>query len=90
MLDYGNVVLLEPGEGWLIVIAGLDAVYPRAGDVVAQGDALGLMPGGEAAGDEFVRPDVVAGRSETLYLELRQDGQAIDPADWFDLTGQRP
>ena len=90
LLDYGNVVLLEPGEGWLIVIAGLDAVYPRAGDVVAQGDALGLMPGGEAAGDEFVRPDVVAGRSETLYLELRQDGQAIDPADWFDLTGQRP
>lgn len=88
LLDYGNVVLLEPGEGWLLVIAGLDAVYPRAGEVVAQGAALGLMPGGEARGDEFVRADAVAERSETLYLELRQGGQAIDPADWFDLTGQ--
>ena len=90
LLDYGNVVLLEPGEGWLIVIAGLDVVYPRVGDVVTQGYALGLMPGGSASGDEFVRPDAVAGRSETLYLELRQGGQPIDPADWFDLSGQRP
>jgi len=90
LLDYGNVVLLEPGEGWLIVLAGLDTVYPRSGEVVAQGDALGLMPGGEAAGDEFVQVDTVAGRGETLYLELRQDGQAIDPADWFDLSGQQP
>lgn len=87
LLDYGNVVLLEPGEGWLIVIAGLDAVYPRQGEVVAQGDALGLMPGGTQGSDEFVRPDTVAGQSETLYLELRQDGQAIDPANWFDLSG---
>lgn len=90
LLDYGNVVLLEPGEGWLIVIAGLDVVYPRMGEVLAQGTALGLMPGGEVQGDEFVRADTVAVRSETLYLELRETGQAIDPADWFDLTGDRP
>jgi len=88
LLDYGNVVLLEPGEGWLIVLAGLDLVYPRQGEVVAQGDALGLMPGGATGADEFVQADPVAGRSETLYLELRQDGQAIDPADWFDLSGE--
>jgi septal ring factor EnvC (AmiA/AmiB activator) len=87
LLDYGTVVLLEPGEGWLIVIAGLDVVYPRAGEVLAQGDALGLMPGGEVQGDEFVQVAPVAGQSETLYLELREDGQPIDPADWFDLSG---
>ncbi len=90
LLDYGNVVLLEPGEGWLIVVAGLDVVYPRAGEVLAQGDALGLMPGGDPVADEFVRADEVASRSETLYLELRRNGQAIDPADWFDLSGQEP
>lgn len=86
LLDYGTVVLLEPGEGWLIVIAGLDVVYPRVGEVLAQGAALGLMPGG-GNGDEFVRADTVAARGETLYLELRELGQAIDPALWFDLTG---
>lgn len=86
LLDYGNVVLIEPGEGWLIVLAGLDVVYPRVGEVLAQGDALGLMPGGQNAIDEFVQMEPVAGRSETLYLELRENGQAIDPGDWFDLS----
>lgn len=88
LLSYGNVVLLEPGEGFLIVIAGLDRVYPRTGDVVAQGAALGMMPGGIARGDEFVQPGAVAARSETLYLELRAGGEPIDPAGWFDLTAQ--
>ena len=59
-------------------------VLRRAGEE----DANGLMPGGESPGDEFVQTDPMAGRSETLYLELREDGQAIDPADWFDLSGQ--
>jgi len=86
LLTYGNVILIEPGEGWLIILAGLDLVYPRVGEVLAQGDALGLMPGGERTGDEFVQTDTVAGRSETLYLEIRENGQAIDPADWFDLS----
>ena len=86
LLSYGNVVLIEPGEGWLIVLAGLDTVYPRMGDVLAQGDALGLMPGGGEISDEFVQTDPVAGRNETLYLELREHGLAIDPADWFDLS----
>ncbi|MEZ5752531.1 MAG: peptidoglycan DD-metalloendopeptidase family protein [Paracoccaceae bacterium] len=86
LLDYGNVVLIEPGEGWLIVVAGLGTVYPRIGEVVGQGSALGLMPGADSAGDEFVRTDPVAGLSETLYLEIRENGQPIDPAEWFVLS----
>lgn len=88
LLDYGNVILLEPGEGYLVVLAGLDLVYPRVGDVVAQGDPMGLMPGGLPTDTEFLAAASVAGRSETLYLEIRDDGQAIDPEVWFDLTGQ--
>lgn len=88
LLDYGNVILLEPGERYLVVLAGLDLVYPRVGDVVAQGDPMGLMPGALPTDTEFLADASVAGRSETLYLEIREDGQTIDPALWFDLTGQ--
>lgn len=88
LLDYGNVILIEPGEGYLVVLAGLDLVYPRVGDMVAQGDPMGLMPGALPSDVEFLRVTPVAGRSETLYLEIRENGQAIDPALWFDLTGQ--
>ena len=83
------MVLLEPGEGYLIILGGLETLYPRTGDVVAQGTALGTLPGGLArGGDEFVQDDPVSVRSETLYVETRENGQAIDPARWFDLTGQ--
>lgn len=88
LLNYGTVVLLEPGEGYLLVLGGLQTVFVRTGDVLAQGAALGVMPGAMAAGDEFVQTDPVAARTETLYVEIRQDGQPIDPAEWFDLTGQ--
>lgn len=88
LLDYGNVILLEPGEGYLVVLAGLDLVYPRVGDVVTQGDPMGLMPGALPTEAEFLASASVAGRSETLYLEIRDNGQAIDPEVWFDLTGQ--
>lgn len=88
LLDYGNVILLEPGEGYLVVLAGLDLVYPRVGDVVSKGDPMGLMPGALPTDTEFLAAASVAGRSETLYLELRADGQTIDPEVWFDLTGQ--
>lgn len=82
------MILLEPAEGYLIVMAGLDTVYPRLGEVVAEGAALGLMPGALATADEFVTVATVAQGSETLYLELRERGAAVDPAQWFDMTGQ--
>jgi septal ring factor EnvC (AmiA/AmiB activator) len=75
LLDYGNVMLLEPAQGYLIVLAGLDAVYGAMGEVVPQGAALGLM-GGTGA-------ETGAAGAQTLYIEIRQDGAAIDPRPWF-------
>lgn len=90
LLDYGNVMILEPGAGYLLVLAGLDQVYGDVGDVVSQGDALGLMGGSvEAAAAntaDILRPadnGSGASDSETLYVELRNGGQPIDPTDWF-------
>lgn len=77
LLDYGNVIVLEPEDGFLLVLAGLADTYARAGEVVAEGAPLGLMPGDGGA--------AVTGqtRRETLYLELRQGGTPVDPRQWF-------
>lgn len=90
LLDYGNVMILEPGQGYLLVMAGLEQVYGEVGDVVSQGDALGLMGGIEgtsaaSAADILMPADNGAGAndSETLYVELRKGAEAIDPMDWF-------
>ncbi len=92
LLDYENVILIEPAPGYLMVAAGMGSVFPRVGDVVAAGAALGMMPGAVTGEAEFAtqfatQGDSPVNRSETLYLELREGGQAIDPGAWFDLTG---
>ena len=90
LLDYGNVMILEPGQGYLLVMAGLDQVYGEVGDVVSRGDALGLMGGTEetsaaGAADILMPADTSTGASdsETLYVELRNGAETIDPMDWF-------
>ncbi|MEM6727596.1 MAG: peptidoglycan DD-metalloendopeptidase family protein [Pseudomonadota bacterium] len=75
LLDYGNVMILEPAGDVLVVLAGLGEVYVTIGDVVSQGAPVGLM-GGPA-------PEAGPERSETLYIEVRHEEKSVDPTDWF-------
>ena len=87
-LDYGNVMIVEPGPGYLLVLAGLGTLFGEVGEVVSAGAPLGLMGGAETAGDlaQDTRNPTGANGSETLYMELRQGGQPVDPGDWFAET----
>lgn len=92
-LDYGNVMIVEPARGYLMIFAGLAQVFGEVGDVLKAGDPVGLMGGAEAPAQEFGSQFVAdaargdqAGRSESLYLELRQGNETLDPADWFVLN----
>lgn len=92
LLDYGNVMILEPGAGYLLILAGLEQAYGAVGEVLPQGAPLGLMAGGVASGgagtDEFAAPQNEGGarETETLYLELRQGAEPVDPMAWFEVT----
>jgi murein hydrolase activator len=88
LLDYANVMVLEPAEDYLMVIAGLDIVYGAVGEVVPEGAALGLMGGDEPHTMEFLASARQGGgeRSETLYLELRQGTEPVNPSEWFTQT----
>jgi len=91
LLDYGNVMILEPGDGYLLVLAGLDVLYGEVGEVVAADAPLGLMGGAVAGSEEFMTPpaDGSGGRdTETLYMELRQGAAPLDPLPWFKLTAR--
>ncbi|MBZ0124253.1 MAG: peptidoglycan DD-metalloendopeptidase family protein, partial [Roseovarius sp.] len=86
LLDYGNVIILEPQAGILLVIAGLDVVYGETGEVLPGGSPVGLMGGPETGPDGLLSGDGAgtdAGRSETLYIEVRQDNTPVDPETWF-------
>nr|WP_306341256.1 peptidase M23 [Shimia marina] len=89
LLDFGNVMILEPQPGVLFILAGLAQVYGDVGEVLAEGAPVGLMGGnalesgailsqsGEASGN---------GRTETLYIEIREGKSPVDPATWFQVN----
>ncbi|WP_435256535.1 murein hydrolase activator EnvC family protein [Thioclava sp. FR2] len=86
LLDYGNVIVLEPGGGYLLILAGLDIVYGEVGEVLAAGAPLGLMGGGEPGVADFLASAQEGGGaqgSETLYMELRKGADPVDPTEWF-------
>ena len=89
LLDYGNVIVLEPGDGYLLVLAGLDEVYGKVGQVIAAGDPVGLMGGREAeAGASGASAQEGGGveRPETLYMELSKGDTPVDPEKWLAKT----
>jgi septal ring factor EnvC (AmiA/AmiB activator) len=86
-------MIVEPAAGYLLVLAGLGTVYGETGDVLARGAPIGLMggtePGAQEFGAGFVQAAQIgggAGRTETLYMELRQGNTPVDPAQWFTQT----
>jgi septal ring factor EnvC (AmiA/AmiB activator) len=87
LLDYGNVIILEPAADYLLIVTGAGDLFVTAGELVPEGAPLGLMPGGDGnASEELIVSDAQgggAGLTETLYIELRQGGSPVDPLDWF-------
>lgn len=96
LLDYGNVMILEPGGGYLLILAGLDTLYGEVGEVIASGAPVGLMgsPGSEStdllatAGQDGAQDRDGTARTETIYLELRLGAKPVDPLEWFAATGE--
>jgi septal ring factor EnvC (AmiA/AmiB activator) len=88
LLDYGNVIVIEPGAGYLLVLAGLGTVYGEVGEVVAAGAPLGLMGGDTGTTPDLALSEIGTGGAdtETLYLELRLGAAPVNPMEWFAAT----
>jgi septal ring factor EnvC (AmiA/AmiB activator) len=71
---YGQILIIEHGGGYHTVLAGLDRVVVQVGQWLKAGEPIGRMGASGRAedGTESGRP--------RLYVELRRDGEPIDPA----------
>lgn len=86
LLDYGNVVILEPAPDVLIVLAGLAEVFGEIGQVLPEGAPVALMGGSVPDADAILGDDTGqtgTAQTETLYLEVREGQSPADPASWF-------
>lgn len=88
LLDYGKVIILEPAPGYLIVLAGLGQVMGEVGQILSAGTPVGLLRGADPAAQDFLVEASQGNseiRQETLYIEIRENRQAVDPGAWFAL-----
>ncbi len=86
LLDLGHVMILEPQPETLFVLSGLAEVYGETGQVVPAGTPIGLMGGERPQIGAILSPrgnGTGTDRSETLYIEVREDGRPVDPETWF-------
>jgi len=67
---YGGLLILNVGDGYYIVLAGMAVTYASAGQSVLAGEPVGAMP-------------ETSGAAPDLYLELRRDGDAVNPEPWL-------
>ncbi|HEX9569668.1 MAG TPA: peptidoglycan DD-metalloendopeptidase family protein [Rhodospirillales bacterium] len=71
---YGELLIIEHGEGYHSLLAGLSRIDSTIGQWVVAGEPVGVMG----------RTDT---RRPVLYVELRRNGQPINPLPW--LAAQR-
>lgn len=85
-----RVVVLEFSEEYLLVLGGLGQTLVVTGDIVEPGTPVGLLGGPNTSDEEFLinmTEGTGAFLTESLYIELRENGIAINPVDWFKSDG---
>lgn len=81
---YGQLLILNAGEGYYIVMAGMARIGIEVGQFVLAGEPVGSM--GDAAGSTAAAIAIGA-KQPILYVEFRKDGTAIDPGPWWSKSG---
>ncbi|HYL33641.1 MAG TPA: peptidoglycan DD-metalloendopeptidase family protein [Stellaceae bacterium] len=72
---YGRILIIDHGGGYYSVLAGLDRIEQSVGQWLVAGEPVGVMPQG--------------GQRPRLYLELRNNGQSINPLPWLAIHDEK-
>ncbi|HSD17718.1 MAG TPA: peptidoglycan DD-metalloendopeptidase family protein [Thermomonas sp.] len=71
MTGYGNILIIDHGNGYMSLYAHNDGLLKDAGDAVKRGDGVASV--GTSGGQD----------SPALYFELRRNGAPVNPAGWL-------
>jgi septal ring factor EnvC (AmiA/AmiB activator) len=78
--SYGQVLILNAGGGYHVVLMGMERISVNPGQFVLTGEPVAAMgSGGQiAAASAAVTPS-----QPVLYIEFRKDGTPVDPGPWW-------
>ena len=78
--SYGQLLIIDAGGGYYVLLAGLDRINVQSGEFVLAGEPVGAMGDGSI---RMATAAAVGAARPVLYIELRKDGTAIDPGPWW-------
>jgi septal ring factor EnvC (AmiA/AmiB activator) len=67
---YGLILIIEHSEGYHTLLAGLGRIDGTVGQTVSTGEPVGIAGSAETG-------------NPSIYVELRRNGQPIDPLPWL-------
>lgn len=82
---YGQVLILNAGDGYHIVLAGMDRIDAALGQFVLGGEPVGVMGATRLASLGDIDHTSAL---PILYVEFRKDGNSIDSAPWWARTDE--
>lgn len=77
---YGQLLIVNAGDGYYIVLAGMDRVNVAVGQFVLSGEPVGVMGDGATRTASAV---AIGASQPILYVEFRKDGSPVDPGPWW-------
>jgi septal ring factor EnvC (AmiA/AmiB activator) len=83
---YGRILIIEHGEGYHTLLAGLGRIDVSAGQVVATGEPIATTGSADTGLAELrsqVEQQNLGASGPVLYVELRHRGQPINPVPWL-------
>jgi len=79
--SYGQLLILDAGEGYLVLMAGMKEISADIGQTVRAGEPVGIM--GKGPSSVTLLGDQIQEARPVLYVELRKNGEAVDSAPWW-------
>jgi murein hydrolase activator len=79
--SYGQLLILNAGGGYHVLLAGLGEITAEQGQFVRAGEPVGIMETRAVPG--IATSDQVQDGRPVLYIEFRKDGEAIDSSPWW-------
>jgi len=86
--SYGQLLILNVGGGYHVLLAGMERITVDPGQFVLTGEPVAVMGGGTRVASASVDGSSAAiGSSQpVLYIEFRKDGTPIDSSPWWAAT----
>ncbi len=78
--SYGELVILDTGQNYHILLAGMDKIYVAQGQFLLSGEPVGTMGSQQIASAASLD---IGKSTPMLYIEFRKQGKPVSPAPWW-------